>query len=143
MRTQECGRLVRYAGDLVGCLPIQLSSDLGLRLIVFAFPKRLQLAPSKTSPGPGDGSDSDAQSDSRSMADGRDHAPCAQPLTALVLRGEDEYLVINPDVLAPIHRLLGEREQIGSCVRGKRGLHDKRHQAFSFTRAAREQIECI
>jgi hypothetical protein len=50
--TQERSRFVRDTRNLVGCLPIELSSDLGLRPVVLAIAERLQLASAEVSPGP-------------------------------------------------------------------------------------------
>jgi hypothetical protein len=48
-----------------------------------------------------------------------------QSLTALVVRGEDEYLVMNTDFLASIHRLFVERQRSG--FRCRRSFYDKWH----------------
>jgi hypothetical protein len=110
MLLQERGRFVGDARDFVRCLPIEFSRDLGLKTAVVQIAKRLEFLPSEVSLRPGDRLDLDAHTDARAAGDGGHDAPCAKSLAAVVVGVEHEDLVIDADLLAAVHRLLGERE---------------------------------
>jgi hypothetical protein len=63
--------------NLVGCLPIQLSRDLCLGLVVVQIAKRLQFASSEASAGRGNGSNFYGQSVARPLIDRRHNTLCA------------------------------------------------------------------
>ena len=119
--------VTRRSSRSVSGLPIQFASNLRLRPIIVTITKRLQLGSSEIAPGNGRASYLYAHSDTRPMSERRHDALGHQSLPALVIRGKDEYVVTRTNVLAPIHRLLVERQRFGfRYVRG-RGFDNKWH----------------
>ena len=93
--------------------------------MIVPITKWLQLASSEIAPGDGSASHFYAHPDTGPVINRRYNPAGDQSLTALMVRGEDEYLVMNTDFLASIHRLFVERQRSG--FRCRRGFYDKWH----------------